>query len=126
MVDLKVIHRRTIKKARTDAGLTLKVNLMLQNNFEISNYKRHRMAETSLEAYAKILPKLSDRKRKAFSFIASRTNGATNDELSECFGWPPQSMPSITGSLRDAGLIIESGDKRLTRFGHPASVWRVK
>ncbi len=67
----------------------------------------HPIADTSLAAYARILPTLTDRERAVFLALCDEAdaNGLTGGELAERMGLPVTSVrPRLTG-LYDKGWI---------------------
>ena len=57
--------------------------------------------------------------------------GATNQELEEllCHGqerFEPQTIRTRTSELVDRGLVYDTGERRLTRSGRAAIVWRAR
>ena len=66
---------------------------------------------------------MSERQQRAFELV-QRHDGLTNDELSDLMGLPIQSVCPVANSLFRAGKIIDSGERRPTRTGAMARVWR--
>ena len=86
--------------------------------------RKHRIADTSLEAYASVKPKLSERQQRALSAITCAQHGLTREELSRVVGLPIQTICGIARALLDRRLITEDG-KRATSSGCAASVLKV-
>ena len=78
--------------------------------------------ETSAQAFA--AAKLSGNRRKVLDAIRhAGANGMTNDELVGMLGIPLQSVTPTTNYLRNADIIIDSGERRLTRCNRWAIVF---
>jgi hypothetical protein len=52
-------------------------------------------------------------------------DGATNDELEAFFEWPHQTLSPRVRELVLKGHVVDSGNRRRTRSGRMAIVWRV-
>lgn len=95
-----------------------------------SNLVFYGRQETSRLAAEKALPKSGTTRARIYQLIrqstitGSATKGSTSDELQAITGISPNTMnPTIRGLALD-GHIIDSGERRLTRSGCDAIVWR--
>jgi hypothetical protein len=83
-----------------------------------------RVAPTSLNAYDEARSRFSERAHQVLVFIRGESaRGATNHELHQRLAIPYTGVPAITGKLRDAGAIRDSGRTRPTPHGREAIVW---
>lgn len=72
---------------------------------------------------APVVP-LSSRDRKVFLWIQARgSHGATRAEVAAGLGILDQSIGSIFKTLREVGVIQDTGDKRSTPSGRPARIF---
>lgn len=55
--------------------------------------------------------------------VAAGAFGATDAEIQTSLGCCPHSVSPRRGELRERGLIVDSGRRRLTPRGRPAAVW---
>jgi hypothetical protein len=80
--------------------------------------------ETRKKAFSDSLLRAETRKASVLEFIRNRgPYGATRDDVA--YALPtlsPYSVPSAVLSLIGDGLVIETGLKRMTRYGKPAAV----
>jgi hypothetical protein len=84
---------------------------------------RHRGAETSEEAHAKIAPTLADQRERVYAFIRSRGHtGATGEEVAIALEMRVHSVSGrVSELLRDARVYTD-GRKRQTSSGCNARV----
>lgn len=80
-------------------------------------------SRTSREAAKSVRPTAPQRARVFDALLARQS---TMHEVAERLGIPLQSVCGRCSELRDEGLIEDSGETRLTQYGKPAVVWRVK
>ena len=91
--------------------------------------KKHRTAQTSRDAFHAIRGQLPARALKALAFIRDQgDHGATDQELSDHFGWVYHGVAAVTGRAlcRQHYLIVDSGRKRPNKSGALARVWILK
>lgn len=70
--------------------------------------------------------KAGTRRHEAFSLIqAAGARGLTDDELESNSGRSHQTMSATRNSLLADGVIVDSGQRRPTRYGNPAIAWVV-
>lgn len=86
-------------------------------------YQSH--SATSAEAAERAEPKAATQR----AFVLDRfrewpENGWTDDELAEATGMNPSTLRPRRIELVNAGLVEDSGEKRPTRSGRRATVWR--
>lgn len=82
--------------------------------------------DTSHEAAALTLPNSGTQKRSVYDLIAaSKTRGMTDDELESALNKSHQSVSARRNDLAGEKLIYDSGKRRRTKTGHPATVWLV-
>ncbi|MGP1345558.1 MAG: hypothetical protein ACTS3F_02665 [Phycisphaerales bacterium] len=65
----------------------------------------------------------SVRARLLDAIRAAGPSGLTNDEAAALLGAPIQSVGPRCLDLREAGLVVDGGDRRPTRWGRAAIVW---
>lgn len=80
--------------------------------------------DTSIDAAVKARPK-SGKQRQAVYEAIKAAGGLTSDELSQSLKLPAQSVTARVNGLAGDGLIYDSGQRRLTRYGRKAIVWAV-
>ena len=78
--------------------------------------------QTSKEAHNSVKPHLSEMKWKVLSLI--KTRESTDDELEILTGMSHQSLSACRRGLVKDGLVEATGDRRPTRSGRAAQVWR--
>ena len=81
--------------------------------------------DTQQEA-AKIATLRSGTRRRALHdlFVRRGAIGFTDDEIEQVTGWPHQSASACRNSLMLDGYLVDSGQRRKTRRGTNAIVWR--
>lgn len=80
--------------------------------------------DTSIDAAVKARPKSGKQRQQVFEAIKA-AGGLTSDELAQRLELPAQSVTARVNSLAGDGLIYDSGQRRLTRYGRKAIVWAV-
>jgi predicted ArsR family transcriptional regulator len=80
--------------------------------------------ETSKQAANAIEPIVARLERQAIQQLEE--GSLTCDELEQILRWSHQTASARINRLRHKGLIQDSGERRPTRTGRPAVVWRVK
>ena len=83
-------------------------------------------AGTSIAAASKVAPKAETLRAQVLAFIASREQGATDEEGMTGCGLAPNTYRPRRWELARAGLIVDSGQRRVTLSGSKAAVWIVK
>ena len=78
--------------------------------------------QTSNEAHNSVKPHLSEMKWKVLSLL--KTRDSTDDELEMLTGMSHQSLSACRRGLVKDGLVEATGDRRPTRSGRSAQVWR--
>jgi hypothetical protein len=67
--------------------------------------------------------------RQAVYALLRSSHGLTSDEIQQALGWPSQSVGprlwELEGNKGHHRRIYKSDDRRLTRYGRPARVYRV-
>lgn len=87
---------------------------------------RVRSSDTSTAAAESVQPVTGELRRRVLSFIRSRADGATCDEAEVALGLRHQTASARIRELVTLGAIADSGQRRKTRSGRTASVYRVK
>ena len=89
---------------------------------------KHRAAETSVEAYKQVRGQLPARALKVLALLQDRSDGLTDEEIADHFGWLFHGVAAVTGRTlyRQHGLIVDSGEKRPNKSGAMARVWKIK
>lgn len=85
---------------------------------------RHRGQATSVAANKQV-DKLNDRKL-VYAAISERRNGLTVDELAAIIDCGPNQISGRFTELAAQGLIYKTDERRKTRSGATAFVWRIK
>jgi hypothetical protein len=83
-----------------------------------------RVQETSIAALNSISPKKKARREQNVLNYIKAKGGATCCEIEEAFGLLHQSASSSITRLRQTGRLVDSGDRRPTKTGRLAIVWR--
>jgi hypothetical protein len=78
-------------------------------------------SKTAKKSVRKSLPKI----REDICKFINRTKrrGMTCDEVEAVYGYTHQTASARINELRNLGQLIDSGERRLTRSGRPATVW---
>jgi len=79
---------------------------------------------TSTAAAKSIKPAIGKIKRQVLRFIRDQ-GGATCDEVEQYLDLRHQTASARIRELSVAGLIVANGEKRKTRSGRAALVWRI-
>lgn len=83
------------------------------------------MKQTSLDARAKIEPKIGTLRRKVYEAILLKgLSGMTDYEIEKQLNLEGNTVRPIRGSLVDIGLVIDSGTTRPNAKGNRCIVWR--
>jgi hypothetical protein len=84
--------------------------------------------DTSREAALAKIPTAAVNRRTVYALLRS-SHGLTSDEIQLALGWPSQSVSprlwELEGNKGHPRLIYKSDDRRPTRYGLPARVYRV-
>jgi len=81
--------------------------------------------ETSLEAKAKIEPKIGSLRRKVYELFINRgLTGLTDNEIEKYLHLDGNTVRPIRGSLVTDGFVIDSGTTRNNEKGNRCIVWR--
>ena len=81
-------------------------------------------SDTSEAASRRAQPRAGGDARRILALIRSH-RGLTCDEVESLTGLPHQTASARIRGLRSGGLIVDSGERRPTRRGRAAVVWRV-
>lgn len=83
------------------------------------------MKQTSLDARAKIEPKVGTIRRKVYEAILVKgLSGMTDQEIEKQLNLDGNTVRPIRGSLVEMGLVIDSGTTRSNLKGNQCIVWR--
>ncbi len=83
------------------------------------------MKETSIEARAKIEPKIGSLRRKVYELFINRgLAGLTDNEIEKYLHLDGNTVRPIRGSLVTDGFVIDSGTTRNNEKGNRCIVWR--
>jgi len=81
--------------------------------------------ETSIEAKAKIEPKIGSLRRKVYELFINRgLTGLTDNEIEKYLHLDGNTVRPIRGSLVTDGFVIDSGTTRDNEKGNRCIVWR--
>lgn len=86
----------------------------------------HEHPDTAHRAAAGVLPRTGTQRREVYDLIRKANAGLTDDELEQISGRSHQSISATRNSLMVDGLIYDSREQRLTRYGNDAIVWRAR
>jgi hypothetical protein len=78
--------------------------------------------DTSQKAAEAALGASGTQRRAIYELIVSH-GGLTADEVSQLTGWPPQSVTARINGLLNDGWLVDSGQRRNTRWGREARVY---
>ena len=83
------------------------------------------MKETSIEARAKIEPKIGSLRRKVYELFINRgLTGLTDNEIEKYLHLDGNTVRPIRGSLVTDGFVTDSGTTRNNEKGNRCIVWR--
>lgn len=86
----------------------------------------HNSTDTQQAAAFTALPKSGSLRRQVYDFIKSRPQGATDDEIETGLNRSHQSVSARRRELVLGGFIHDQGERRKTRRGTAATVWRLR
>jgi hypothetical protein len=87
-------------------------------------WRRVRVTDPDTSHDAAALDRARDRDR-AYAALARAPEGLTDFELGAAIGRQQTSAGKRRGELRDAGLVVDSGERRPAPSGSRAIVWRL-
>ena len=76
-------------------------------------------------AAANALPRSGSQRRRIYDLVAETVGGLTADDIQRLTNLPTNSVNPRVHELAKDGLLIDSGRRRDTRWGSPATVWVV-
>ena len=83
------------------------------------------MKQTSIEARAKIEPKIGTLRRKVYElFLNKGMGGLTDQEIEKYLHLDGNTVRPIRGSLVEGGFVIDTGTTRKNDKGNNCIVWR--
>jgi hypothetical protein len=82
-------------------------------------------SDTSEDAADEIKPAANTLRRKVYDYIVDQEAGATDEEIQDALQMNPSTERPRRRELQQGGLIQDSGDRRPTRSGRKAVVWRL-
>lgn len=80
-------------------------------------------SDTSKEAADAILPRVGTLQAMVLELIQASRGGLTCDQVEAQMGGKHQTVSARVYELKNKGLIMDSGRRRLTRSGRKAVVW---
>ncbi|WP_298962490.1 hypothetical protein [uncultured Methylobacterium sp.] len=83
------------------------------------------LSSTSKEAAGSMKPRAAALRQLVLDTIRSHRDGLTCDEVEALTGLRHQTASARICELRDVNVIVATGDKRPTRSGRNAAVYRV-
>lgn len=83
----------------------------------------HRHPKTAKDAAAAAKPKSGTIRRLIYD-LCGTPSGATDDEVEQSLHRSHQTCSAARNSLMKDGLVVDSGRRRMTRSGQPATVWQ--
>lgn len=78
---------------------------------------------TSAAAAASQQPTLGTKQAKVYQLLKGQSTGLTDDDLEGLTGWRHQTVSARRRELVLAGLVVDSGQRRITSSGRQATVW---
>ena len=84
---------------------------------------RRNAVDTSRDAAYKAKPKSGKQRLAIYNLLRDR-HGLTADEISLLLDLPAQSVSARLNGLANDRLIVDSGERRKTRYGRNAIVWK--
>ncbi len=83
-------------------------------------------SDTSREAAVAIQPHLNKLQSKVLRFLTERgEHGATDEEIQTALEMSPSTQRPRRIELAGKGLIVKSEEKRKTKSGRSAQVWKI-
>ena len=83
--------------------------------------------QTQLDAYRDIQEKLPERRKIVMQLILNCGNGLTLFEAESLLHWPVNRLSGRFTELRDAGMILDSGKRRINpNSGKAGIVWEAR
>lgn len=92
---------------------------IFDTDYESCNYTK-----TSQEALATIKPKIKTKREEVYEFI--KFQASTNYEISDELDMPLSSVCGRVRELQVLNLVEDSGERRKTKYGKQAIVWKKK
>jgi predicted transcriptional regulator len=87
-------------------------------------YPRSNASDTSRAAADRIAPKVSSIRDNILLVVCgAKYHGTTQDELTQTTGILPQSASGRLNELARMGAIVDSGARRVSRYGAKQRVW---
>ena len=86
----------------------------------------HKPTDTQSQAARIAIPKAGTKRRRLYDmFLIRGKAGLTDDEVENITGWTHQSASACRNVLMNEGFLVDSGERRKTRRGTNAIVWRI-
>lgn len=87
-------------------------------------FLRNDAPDTSIAAAKKVLGRTGSQRRRVYNYILSNgIDGATDQQIQDALSISESSERPRRKELLEAGLIIDSGERRPTRSGNASKVW---
>ena len=80
--------------------------------------------QTSLQAYADIMPELPDRQRQVYEFICRHGKSVTNGEIAYYTGLAINVVTPRSYELRQLGMILFAGKRPCVITGRMCMTWK--
>ena len=80
------------------------------------------IASNSLEAYNKLKPELSGKRRAVYEMFCQHKEGATRQEISRWYNVAINSVCGRVNELIQGGYLIEVGSKKDAKSGHTTAL----
>lgn len=78
---------------------------------------------TSQVAAVRALPRSGSQRRRIYDLVKSTPGGLTADDVQRITQLPTNSVNPRVHELAADGWLVDSGERRLTRYNSPAIVW---
>lgn len=81
--------------------------------------------QTSREAARRALGRSGTQRVKIYELVKAHPEGLTADDVQRLTGFPVNSVNPRVNELVTDGYLVDTGRRRETRYGVPATVWEV-
>ncbi len=79
--------------------------------------------ETSRVAAVRAFPRSGTQRRRIYDLVKSTPSGLTADDVQRLTQLPTNSVNPRVHELALDGWLVDSGERRMTRYNSPAIVW---
>ena len=79
---------------------------------------------TSKIAARRIMPRTGTQRARVLDLLSRHPQGLTDEQMQDALGMNPSTQRPRRVELVEQGWVEDSGERRRTRSGHKAVVWR--